>query len=143
MIKLKRVYEPAAPGDGRRFLVDGIWPRGVRKEALNIEAWLKEAGPRTELRKWFGHDPSSWTEFRQRYYRELEAHPEVLEPLLEAARQGDVTLVYSARDEQHNQAVVIRDVLQSRMGSAGSAAPDGSTPAASSDALGCRRREQH
>ena len=116
MIKLKRVYEPVGPSDGRRFLVDRIWPRGVRKEALSVDAWVKEAGPSNELRKWFGHDPSRWAEFRQRYERELEAHPEVLEPLLEAAHQGDITLVYSARDEQHNQAVVIRDVLQSRMG---------------------------
>jgi uncharacterized protein YeaO (DUF488 family) len=116
VIKLKRVYEPDGPDDGRRFLVDRIWPRGVRKEALSIDAWLKEAGPSNELRKWFGHDPSRWAEFRQRYERELEAHPEVLEPLLEAAHQGDITLVYSARDEQHNQAVVIRDVLRSLMG---------------------------
>jgi uncharacterized protein YeaO (DUF488 family) len=123
MVKLKRAYEPAAPGDGRRFLVDRIWPRGVRKEALRIDAWVKEAGPSNELRKWFGHDPRRWTEFRQRYYRELEAHPEVLKPLLDAARKGDITLVYSARDEQYNQAVVISEVLQFLTGPAGPAGP--------------------
>jgi uncharacterized protein YeaO (DUF488 family) len=134
MIKLKRVYEPVAPDDGRRFLVDRIWPRGVRKEALGIDAWVKEAGPSTELRKWFGHDPSRWTEFRQRYYRDLEAHPEVLEPLVDAARKGDVTLLYSARDTQHNQAVVIKDFLQSLIGPAGPAVSDrDSAPAPLSD----------
>lgn len=112
MIKLKRVYAPAEPSDGRRFLVDRVWPRGIRKDVADVQAWLKEAGPSDELRKWFGHDPQRWTEFRRRYRRELEHRAEVLEPLLQAARQGDVTLVYSARDEQHNQAVVIRDVLQ-------------------------------
>ena len=112
MIKIKRVYAPVEPSDGRRFLVDRVWPRGVRKEAADIEAWMKDAGPSTELRKWFGHDPQRWAEFQRRYRRELHAQQEVLAPLLEAARDGDVTLVYSARDEQHNQAVVIRDMLQ-------------------------------
>ena len=112
MIKLKRVYAPAEPSDGRRFLVDRVWPRGIRKDEADVQAWLKEAGPSDELRKWFGHDPQRWTEFRRRYRRELRQRAEVLEPLLQAAREGDVTLVYSARDEQHNQAVVIRDVLQ-------------------------------
>jgi uncharacterized protein YeaO (DUF488 family) len=113
MIKLKRAYEPATPGDGRRFLVDRLWPRGVRKAALDSDTWVKEAAPSNALRKWFGHDPSRWTTFRQRYSRELESHPEVLGPLLDAARTGDITLVYGARDEEHNHAVVIKDVLQS------------------------------
>jgi uncharacterized protein YeaO (DUF488 family) len=115
MIKLKRAYEPATPGDGQRFLVDRVWPRGVRKDALHVEAWLKEAGPSTPLRKWFGHDPERWDEFQRRYRQELDAHPDALAPLLEAARQGDVTLVYSARDQQHNQAVVIRNLLEERL----------------------------
>jgi uncharacterized protein YeaO (DUF488 family) len=119
MIKLKRVYEPVVPSDGRRFLVDRIWPRGVRKEALSIDVWLKEVGPSNELRKWFGHDPSRWTEFQQRYWHELEMHPGVLEPLLNAARQSDITLVYSARDQQHNQAVVIKDYLECLIGPPG------------------------
>lgn len=116
MIKIKRAYEPPAPDDGRRFLVDRVWPRGVRRETLGIEAWVKEAGPSTGLRKWFGHDPARWNEFRQRYHNELTEHPDVLEPLLGAARQGDITLVYSARDTQHNQALVIKDFLDALVG---------------------------
>ena len=112
MIKRKRVYAPATPDDGRRFLVDRVWPRGIRKDAADVEAWLKEAGPSDGLRKWFGHDPQRWTQFRRRYLRELSARQEVLAPLVHAAREGDVTLVYSARDEQHNQAVVIKGVLE-------------------------------
>ena len=115
MIRLKRAYAPAAAEDGRRFLVDRVWPRGVRKDDLQLTAWLKEAGPSTELRTWFGHDPARWEEFQRRYRQELERRPTVLDPLLEAARQGDVTLVYSARDEQHNQAVVLRQVLEERL----------------------------
>ena len=112
MIRLKRVYVAAAPEDGHRFLVDRVWPRGIRKETADVEAWVKEAGPSTELRKWFGHDSARWAEFQRRYRAELNAHREVLAPLLDAARQGDVTLVYSARDEQHNQAVVLKGVLE-------------------------------
>jgi uncharacterized protein YeaO (DUF488 family) len=112
MIKVKRVYVPPAPDDGRRFLVDRVWPRGISKDAAKTEAWVKEAAPSNELRRWFGHDPQRWAEFARRYRRELESRPDVLAPLLQAAREGDVTLVYSARDEQHNQAVVLRDVLQ-------------------------------
>lgn len=118
MIKIKRIYEPAEAADGRRFLVDRVWPRGIRKDAAGVEAWLKEVGPSNELRKWFGHDPQRWTEFRRRYRRELASHQDELAPLLEAARQGDVTLVYSARDEQHNQAVVIKGVLEELLESA-------------------------
>ncbi len=112
MIKIKRVYEPAERSDGRRFLVDRVWPRGMRKDAAQVEAWVKEAGPSDELRKWFGHDPERWTQFRRRYLRELDQRKDVLVPLVQAAREADITLVYSARDEQHNQAVVIRGVLE-------------------------------
>jgi uncharacterized protein YeaO (DUF488 family) len=111
VIKVKRVYAPAEASDGRRFLVDRIWPRGISKDAAHVEAWLKEAGPSDDLRKWFGHDPERWAEFSRRYKRELDSKPDALAPLVEAARQGDITLVYSARDEQHNQAVVLKDVL--------------------------------
>lgn len=111
MIKVKRAYQPASATDGRRFLVDRVWPRGRRKEDLQLEAWLKEAGPSAGLRKWFGHDPRRWAEFQQRYRGELEADPNALAPLLAAARSGDVTLVYGARDEQHNQALVIKQML--------------------------------
>jgi uncharacterized protein YeaO (DUF488 family) len=115
MIKIKRVYEAAQPSDGRRFLVDRVWPRGIRKDAANVEAWIKEAGPSDELRKWFGHDPRRWTQFRRRYLRELNQREDVLAPLVRAAREGDITLVYSARDQQHNQAVVIKNVLEAQL----------------------------
>ena len=118
MIKVKRVYEPSEPSDGRRFLVDRVWPRGIRKEAANVEAWVKEAGPSDELRKWFGHDPERWSEFRRRYVRELSHHRDVLAPMVQAARDGDITLVYSARDQAHNQAVVIKNVLQDMLDTA-------------------------
>ena len=111
MIKVKRVYEPVDASDGRRFLVDRLWPRGISKQAARIETWLKEAGPSNDLRKWFGHDPARWTEFKRRYRGELQSKREVIAPLLEAARGGDVTLVYSARDEEHNQAVALKEFL--------------------------------
>ncbi len=111
MIKIKRSYEAADPADGERFLVDRLWPRGVKKESLHIEAWLKDAGPSDELRKWFGHMPQRYPEFRRRYRREL-AENVAAGGLLEAARRGDITLVYSAKDEEHNQAVVLKEWLE-------------------------------
>jgi uncharacterized protein YeaO (DUF488 family) len=111
MIKVKRVYAPAEPGDGRRFLVDRVWPRGIRKEDAHVEAWLKDVAPSDELRKWFNHAPERWAEFRRRYRRELDSHRDALAPLLEAAPHSDITLVYGARDEQHNQALVIKERL--------------------------------
>lgn len=111
-LKIKRVYEPAEPDDGRRFLVERLWPRGLKKEALKIEAWIKEVAPSTELRRWYAHDLARWQEFKQRYRAELEAHPSAWQPLLEAARDGDVTLLYSAPDREHNSALVLRDFLE-------------------------------
>ena len=111
-IFVKRVYDPPAPGDGRRFLVDRLWPRGVKKEALKLDGWLKEVAPSDELRRWFGHDPAKWEEFQQRYFAELEAKPEAWRPLLEAARKGTVTLLFSARDEAHNNAVALKAFLE-------------------------------
>ncbi len=113
-IRVKRVYEAAAKGDGKRYLVDRMWPRGIKKEAVSIEAWLKELGPSTELRKWFGHDPARWAEFKKRYFKELEAKQELWRPICSAARKRTVTLVYSARDEVHNQAVALREFLEMR-----------------------------
>jgi uncharacterized protein YeaO (DUF488 family) len=110
-LKLKRAYEPSATDDGTRVLVDRLWPRGLKKEHAAIERWTKELSPSTELRKWFGHNPSRWQEFRRRYIEELRHYPEQLEELRALARQGAVTLVYAARDEAHNDAVVLRDVL--------------------------------
>jgi len=115
MIRLKRAYESAAPDDGARFLVERLWPRGIKKEALPLRAWVKEAAPSDSLRRWFGHDPKKWKEFRRRYFAELDANAAAFAPLLEAARQGDVTLVYSAHDAEHNDAVALRDYLEAKM----------------------------
>jgi len=110
-LRIKRAYEPAAPEDGSRFLVDRLWPRGVKKEALVLTAWLKNAAPSDALRRWFGHDPERWAEFRRRYRAELKSQPKVLQPLRDALARGVVTLVYAAHDEAHNQAVVLREYL--------------------------------
>ena len=115
MIKVKRVYDPAEPDDGRRFLVDRLWPRGMRKEALRMEGWLRDVAPSDRLRRWFGHDPKKWEEFRRRYFAELEAHPEAWQPLLEAARAGNVTLLFSARDTSYNNAVALREFLEGKL----------------------------
>jgi uncharacterized protein YeaO (DUF488 family) len=110
-IRLRRAYASASTGDGQRFLVDRLWPRGLTKAAVSVDAWLKEVAPSTELRQWFAHDPVKWPAFGERYRRELAAHPEVLTLLLEAARAGPITLVYGAKDEHRNAAVVLREFL--------------------------------
>jgi uncharacterized protein YeaO (DUF488 family) len=110
-LAIKRVYEPAEPEDGMRVLVDRLWPRGVSRSEAHIDAWLKEVAPTAALRKWFGHDPARWHEFRKRYSAELDANSVELPRLREFARQGKVTLVYSAHDEAHNQALVLLDYL--------------------------------
>ena len=110
-IRLKRVYEGATNADGYRVLVDRVWPRGVTKERAKIDVWLKSVAPSTQLRKWFDHDPRKWLEFKKRYFAELDAGPDGLDELLGRARASVVTLVYSARDEQHNQAVALREYL--------------------------------
>lgn len=112
MIKVKRLYDPAEPGDGQRFLVDRLWPRGVKKDSLQLAAWLKEAAPSNSLRHWFDHDPEKWTEFQQRYFTELQSKPQTWRPLLEAARNGVVTLLFSARDSRHNNAVALKTFLE-------------------------------
>lgn len=111
MLKLKRAYDPISRDDGVRFLVERLWPRGITKAKLRVDAWLKDAGPSTHLRKWFSHDPDKWSQFRARYFRELDSAPEVWRPIRSAARRGTVTLVYSSRDEQHNNAVALREYL--------------------------------
>jgi uncharacterized protein YeaO (DUF488 family) len=115
MIQVKRVYDTPAKSDGRRFLVDRLWPRGVKKEALQLEGWLKEAAPSNELRRWFKHDPVKWKEFQKRYRVELAKNPQVWEPLLEATGNGALTLLFSAHDAEHNNAVVLRDFLLERL----------------------------
>ena len=112
MIALKRAYDPVSGTDGTRFLVERLWPRGIPKARLKVHAWLKEAGPSTELRKWFGHDPDKWNAFRQRYFRELDARPEAWRPIVSAARRGRVTLVYSSHDMRHNNAMALQQYLQ-------------------------------
>ena len=109
MITLKRAYDPVSRTDGTRFLVERLWPRGVSKARLRVDAWLKEVGPSTELRKWFSHDPEKWDEFRRRYFRELGSRPEAWQPIVSAARRGRVTLVYSSHDTQHNNAVALQE----------------------------------
>jgi uncharacterized protein YeaO (DUF488 family) len=111
---LKRAYEPPTRGDGQRFLVERLWPRGVRKAGLRLDGWLKEVAPSPELRRWFSHDPEKWATFKRRYFSELRAHEPALTPLREAARRGPITLVYGARDTEHNAAVALRDYLTGR-----------------------------
>lgn len=127
MLKLKRAYEPASRSDGTRILVERLWPRGVSRQTLRVDAWLKDVGPSTELRQWFGHDPDKWRRFRARYFRELASSPEAWRPLVSAARRGTVTLVYSSHDERHNNAVALKDYLQSRMRKRTAVAARGST----------------
>lgn len=114
-VRLKRAYEPASRTDGRRILVDRLWPRGISKAEAAIDEWLKNLAPTTKLRKWFGHDPDRWDEFH-RYANEIHGNGELLAHLRKLARAGPVTLVYSAHDEVHNDAVVLRDVLLGREG---------------------------
>jgi uncharacterized protein YeaO (DUF488 family) len=108
---IKRVYEPRTRGDGRRFLVERLWPRGLKKEALHADAWLKDVAPSTELRQWFAHRVERWPAFQVRYKKELDGNPGAWAPLVEASRAGPVTLLYSARDQQHNAAVVLGQYL--------------------------------
>jgi len=114
-IKMKRVYEKPADGDGSRILVDRLWPRGLTKEKAHVDLWLKEIAPSTELRKWFGHDPEKWTGFRGRYETELRHNRELTDMLAKKAKQGTITLLYGARDEKHNEALVLKQFLERTM----------------------------
>ena len=114
MITVKRAYDPISRADGTRFLVERLWPRGLSKAKLHVDAWLKEVGPSTELRKWFGHDPDKWDEFRKRYRRELDSRPDAWQAIVSAARRGPVTLVYSSHDTEHNNAVALHDYLEAK-----------------------------
>jgi uncharacterized protein YeaO (DUF488 family) len=119
MLKIKRVYEDARSSDGARFLVERLWPRGIKKEELRMKAWLKDVAPSPSLRKWYAHDTDKWEEFQRRYREELESNPEVWRLLLQAAEQGNVTLIYSARDEEHNSALVLKEFLEERIKTSG------------------------
>ena len=113
-IRLKRAYQPAAADDGARILVDRLWPRGLKKSDAAIDRWLKDIAPSTALRQWFAHDPARWPEFRRRYAAEIRRHPDQLAELRASVRKGPVTLIFSARDELRNDAVVLRNVLLGR-----------------------------
>lgn len=113
-IAVKRAYAEPAAEDGLRILVDRLWPRGCRKETLQLDEWCKELAPSAELRRWFGHQPARWEEFKRRFFRELDGRREVVEALLARAGSGRLTLVYGARDERYNNAVALREYLQQR-----------------------------
>lgn len=110
-MRIKRVYEKPSRGDGKRILVDRLWPRGLTKEKASIDLWLKEIAPSTELRKWFGHDPAKWKDFQKRYRQELKSNKEQVAVLKEQVKKGIVTLVYGAKDEEHNEALVLKEWL--------------------------------
>jgi uncharacterized protein YeaO (DUF488 family) len=114
-LRLKRVYEPAAPDDGLRILIDRLWPRGLSKDKAAVDHWMKDIAPSTDLRKWFGHDPDRWPEFRRRYMEELRQHTPLLDQLVDLTRTQTVTLVFGAHDEEHNDAVVLGEVLRKRL----------------------------
>ena len=111
-IKIKRVYEEPDKDDGVRILVDRLWPRGLTKEKASVDLWLKEIAPSTELRKWFGHDPNKWRSFRGRYQTEIKHQDDLFKALKQKAREGTITLVYGARDEKHNEALVLKQFLE-------------------------------
>ena len=115
MITLKRAYDPVSRSDGWRVLVERLWPRGLSKTKLRVDEWLKDVGPSSELRKWFGHDPQKWDTFRRRYARELDSRKDAWQPIVSATRRGHVTLVYSSRDTEHNNAVALQQYLRSKM----------------------------
>ena len=111
-VKLKRAYDAPAKSDGSRVLIDRIWPRGVRKEALRLDDWMKDLAPSTRLRKWFGHDPAKWADFKDRYFRELDERPEIVERLIAKSHRGTLTLVFAASDTQHNNAVALKEYIE-------------------------------
>ncbi len=113
-LKLKRVYEPSDKNDGTRILIDRLWPRGMTKAKADVDIWLKELAPSAGLRKWFGHDPDKWAEFKKRYRAELEENDEQLARLREEIKKGPVTLLYGAKDEEHNDAVALVEFLSSQ-----------------------------
>lgn len=113
-IRLKRAYDPPARSDGTRVLIDRLWPRGMTKEKAELDQWFRDVAPSSDLRRWFGHDPARWHEFQHRYRGELRQHADLLDELLELARKGTLTLVFGARDEEHNDAVVLRQALLER-----------------------------
>ena len=115
MIQIKRVYDPPAKDDGARFLVERLWPRGMKKDALQMDAWCKNLAPSGNLRRWFNHDPAKWKEFQRRYRAGLAGNPAACQPLLDAAKQDNITLLYSAHDTEHNNAIALKSYLEERL----------------------------
>jgi uncharacterized protein YeaO (DUF488 family) len=115
-VKVKRVYQEPAKGDGLRVLVDRLWPRGMSKDAVHLDLWLKEVAPSTALRRWYGHEPSKWEEFKRRYFRELDCAPEPVNVLMEQAGEGKICLLFAAKDEERNNAVALKEYLEERFG---------------------------
>jgi uncharacterized protein YeaO (DUF488 family) len=115
MINIKRVYDPFSKADGVRFLVERLWPRGMKKDALQMDAWYKNLAPSDGLRRWFSHDPAKWEEFQRRYRAELADNPAACQPLLDAATLGNIILLYSARDTEHNSAVALKAYLEEQL----------------------------
>ncbi len=116
MVKTKRVYDPASPEDGRRILIDRLWPRGISKEEAHIDEWLRDIAPSTELRKWFAHDPAKWEEFKKRYVKELEAKEDLVKALRAEAGKGNITLLFAAKDTVHVNARVLRELIEKAPG---------------------------
>jgi uncharacterized protein YeaO (DUF488 family) len=114
MIRTERIYS-APTGSGFRILVDRLWPRGLRKDEVKVDLWLKDIAPSTELRKWFGHDPSKWDEFRKRFFQELDQKGELIDQVIAKARKGDIVLLYGARDEEHNNAMALKEYIEAKM----------------------------
>jgi uncharacterized protein YeaO (DUF488 family) len=112
MVRTKRVYDPAEPLDGKRILVDRLWPRGIKKEKAKIDEWLKDIAPSDELRKWFSHDPAKWSEFKKRYINELKRKSELIERLRSEAKEGTITLLFAARDIEHDNAAVLKELIE-------------------------------
>ena len=111
MVRIKRIYDPVSPDDGKRICIDRLWPRGMKKEEVKMDEWLKEISPSDTLRKWFGHDPSKYEEFKKRYIKELEPHAEILERIKKEGKKETVTLLFSAKDVEHNNATVLEEIL--------------------------------
>jgi uncharacterized protein YeaO (DUF488 family) len=114
MLKIKRIYDPVSANDGRRILVDRLWPRGIKKEGAKIDEWLKDIAPSDELRKWFSHEPSKWQEFRKSYKSELKKNSSLIEILIAEAKRETITLLFAAKDKEHNNAVVLKEVIEER-----------------------------
>jgi uncharacterized protein YeaO (DUF488 family) len=115
MVKIKRVYDPPVPDDGKRILIDRLWPRGLKKEGARIDKWIKELAPSTELRKWFNHEPEKWGEFRKRFFSELRGKRDAVDVIVNAARKGPVTLLFGSKEKRFNNAVALKEYIEAKM----------------------------